>query len=46
MGAIGLEYFEGNMDGQKYVSILESNINKEMLQKKDIIDLNLNVLYR
>ena len=35
---ISLEPFEGNMDGQKYVDILENNINKtkEILQKKEI----------
>ena len=35
-GEICLENFEGNMDSQKYVSILENNINKikEMLPKE------------
>ena len=28
MGAIGLEFYEGDMDNQKYVSILKNNINK------------------
>ena len=40
-------FFEGNMDGQKYVSILENNINKikEMLQKL-ILQWNYNSKHR
>ena len=38
MGAISLEYFEGNIDSQKYASLLENSANKikEILQKMKI----------
>ena len=45
MGAISLEYFGGNMDCQKYASLLENSVNKikEILQKMKISMILANI---